>query len=51
MATAFEFGDKVTDFADTLHLVWSLHCDGLVSFDRKSVKATKTAGYVGVLEV
>jgi predicted nucleic-acid-binding protein len=50
LAAAFDLADKGMDFADALHLVGSLHCDGFVSFDRKFVKAAKTAGYVGVQE-
>ncbi len=32
------------DFADALHLSWSAHCTGFASFDRKLIKAARTAG-------
>jgi predicted nucleic-acid-binding protein len=50
VANALDLAEKGLDFADALHLGKSAHCEGLVTFDRKLVKAAKAAGYEGVRE-
>ena len=48
IATALDLAENGMDFADALHLCKSAHCDGLVTFDQKFVKAAKAAGYAAV---
>jgi len=50
VATALDLAERGMDFADALHLGKASHCDGMVSFDRKFVKAAKAAGYDNVRE-
>lgn len=45
VARALDLAENGMDFADALHLGKAAHCDGMVSFDRKFVKAAKAAGY------
>ena len=48
VAAALDLAESGMDFADALHLGKAAHCEGMVSFDRKFVKAAKAAGYGGV---
>lgn len=50
VAAAIDLAENGMDFADALHLSKSAHCEGLVTFDRKFVKAAKVAGYSAVRE-
>jgi predicted nucleic-acid-binding protein len=52
VAVALDLAESGIDFADALHLSRSkaAHCDGLVSFDRKFVKAANAAGFDSVRE-
>lgn len=50
VAAALDLAERGMDFADALHLGNAAHCDGMVSFDRKFVKAAQAAGYDGVRE-
>lgn len=51
VAASLDLAEKGMDFADALHLGRSAHCEGFATFDRKFVKAAKTAGFEGVREV
>ncbi len=50
VAMALDLAERGMDFADALHLGKATHCNGMVSFDRKFVKAAKRAGYGSVRE-
>lgn len=50
VAVALDLAESGMDFADALHLAKAAHCKGMVSFDRKFVKAAKAAGYDNVRE-
>ena len=50
VAVALDLAERGMDFADALHLGKAAHCEGMVSFDRKFVKAAKAAGYDRVRE-
>ncbi len=50
VAASLDLTEKGMDFADALHLGKSAHCEGLVTFDRKFVKAARAAGYDSVRE-
>jgi len=50
VAAALDLAESGMDFADALHLGKAAHCEGMVSFDRKFVKAAKAAGYESVRE-
>lgn len=50
VAIALDLAEKGMDFADALHLGKSAHCDAFVTFDRKLIKAARTAGNEGVKE-
>jgi len=50
VATALDLAEQGMDFADAMHLGKAAHCDALVSFDLKFVKAAKRAGYESVRE-
>lgn len=50
VAVALDLAESGMDFADALHLGKAAHCGGMVSFDRKFVKAAKAAGYDNVRE-
>ncbi|WP_312798394.1 type II toxin-antitoxin system VapC family toxin [Tianweitania sp.] len=51
VSTALELAENGMDFADALHLARAAHCEGMVSFDRKFIKAATAAGYDGAREV
>lgn len=48
VAAALDLAEKGMDFADALHLTRTGHCEGVVTFDRKLVKAAKAVGHQGV---
>lgn len=48
VAEALDLAERGMDFADALHLTRTGHCEGVVTFDRKLVKAAKAAGHQGV---
>jgi len=50
VAAALDLAEKGMDFADALHIGRSAHCEGLVTFDRKFVKAATAAGIETVRE-
>jgi len=50
VAAAFDLTEQGMDFADTLHLVKSAHCEGFVTFNRKFIKAAQAAGCETVRE-
>ena len=50
VAAALDLAERGVDFADALHLGKSTHCEGFATFDRKLVRAAKTAGYDNVEE-
>ncbi|KRB58665.1 twitching motility protein PilT [Rhizobium sp. Root708] len=50
VAAAFDLVEKGMDFADALHLLRVQHCDALVTFDRKFIKAAHAAGHPFVRE-
>lgn len=50
VAEALDRAENGMNFADALHLGRSAHCEGIASFDREFVKATRSAGYRGVFE-
>ncbi len=50
VAAALDLAENGMDFADALHLRKSSHCEGLVTFDHKFVKAAKAAGYANIRE-
>jgi predicted nucleic-acid-binding protein len=50
VSSALDLAETGMDFADALHLGKSSHCSGLVTFDRKFIKAAKAAGYESVSE-
>jgi predicted nucleic-acid-binding protein len=47
---ALDLAQTGMDFADALHLGKSVHCTGFATFDRKLVKAAKSAGHESVQE-
>lgn len=48
VAAALDLAQTGMDFADALHLTRTGHCEGVVTFDRKLIRAAKAAGYQGV---
>ncbi|MBY5456692.1 type II toxin-antitoxin system VapC family toxin [Rhizobium leguminosarum] len=50
VAAAFDLAENGMDFADALHLTKSVHCEELITFDRKFMKAAQAAGYETVRE-
>jgi predicted nucleic acid-binding protein len=48
VATALDRVESGLDFADALHLGKAGHCDALLTFDRRLIKAAKAAGVGGV---
>lgn len=48
IANALDLAEQGMDFADALHVGRSLHCEGFVTFDRKLIRAAKSAGLKGV---
>ena len=50
VAAALDLAEDGMDFADALHLVRSAHCESLVTFDRRFVRAAKAAGLETVQE-
>lgn len=51
VANALDLADQGIDFADALHLSRSAHCTGFATFDRKFVKAARTAGHENIEQV
>ncbi len=45
VSTGFDLVEKGMDFADALHLLRVQHCEAMVTFDRKFIKAAHAAGY------
>jgi predicted nucleic-acid-binding protein len=50
VAAAFDLAENGMHFADALHLTKSVHCEELITFDRKFMKAAQAAGYETVRE-
>lgn len=50
VATALDQVERGMDFADALHLGKAGHCEAMVTFDRKFIKAAKAAGVEMVRE-
>ena len=50
VATALDRVERGMDFADALHLGKAGHCEAMVTFDRKFVKAAKAVGVETVRE-
>ena len=50
IAMALDLADHGLDFADALHLASSAHCVEFATFDRKLVKAGRSAGHSFVRE-
>jgi predicted nucleic-acid-binding protein len=50
LAAALDLADRGMDFADALHLGRSAHCEGFVTFDRRFLKAARSAGATAVRE-
>lgn len=50
VATALDRVERSMDFADALHLGKAGHCEAMVTFDRKFIKAAKAVGVETVRE-
>ena len=50
LATALDRVERGMDFADALHLRKAGHCEAMVTFDRKFIKAAKAVGVETVRE-
>jgi predicted nucleic acid-binding protein len=50
VATALDRVERGMDFADALHLGKAGHCEAMVTFDRKFIKAAKAVGVETVRE-
>jgi predicted nucleic-acid-binding protein len=50
VATALDHVERGMDFADALHLGKAGHCEAMVTFDRKFIKAAKAVGVETVRE-
>lgn len=50
VATALDRVERGMDFADALHLGKASHCEAMVTFDRKLIKAAKAVGVETVRE-
>lgn len=50
VATALDRVERGMDFADALHLGKAGHCEAMVTFDRKLIKAAKAVGVETVRE-
>lgn len=44
VATALDCAERGMDFADALHLGKAAHCDEMLTFDRRFVRAARAAG-------
>jgi predicted nucleic acid-binding protein len=44
VAAALDRVERGMDFADALHLGKASHCDAMITFDRKFIKAAKAVG-------